>query len=112
MENLVDILSKPGLDAVYVGPADLANSLGFEPRFDPEEPKVLEAIATILKTAKGKGLRAGIHCMSPAFAKRMIGQGFDFTTLMSDARLMAVKAQEIVAAMKDRPAPGSAGGTY
>ena len=112
LANLDEITSVPDLDAVYVGPADLANSMGHEPRFDPEEPKVLEAIATILKTAKGKGLRAGIHCMSPVFAKRMMGLGFDFTTLMSDARLMAVKAQEIVAAMKDRPAPGSSGGTY
>jgi 4-hydroxy-2-oxoheptanedioate aldolase len=111
LAGLDEILSVPGLDAVYVGPADLANSMGKPPGFDQEEPSVVEAIRTIVAAAKRHGVRAGLHCGAPAYAKKAIGWGFDFTTLLSDARLMTMKGQEIVAAMKDRPAPG-AGGTY
>ena len=109
--NLEAILSVPGLDAIYVGPADLANSMGKPPGFDQEEPTVVETIRHIVATARKHGIRAGLHCGAPAYAKKAMGWGFDFTTLLSDARLMAMKGQEIVAAMKDRPAPGT-GGSY
>ena len=46
MENLDAILAVEGIDAVYIGPADLGLSLGFAPTLLPE-PAVLEAIATI-----------------------------------------------------------------
>lgn len=111
LDNLEAILTVPGLDGIYVGPADLSSSMGFTPTFDQEEPAVLEAIGRIVQGARRHGVRAGIHCGAPSYAKRMMALGFDFTTLLSDARLMAMKAQEIVAAMQDRPAPGS-GGTY
>jgi 4-hydroxy-2-oxoheptanedioate aldolase len=111
VENLDDILAVPGLDGIYVGPADLSNSMGHTPTFDQEERPVVEAIEHIVRTARRKGVRAGIHCGAPAYAKRMMALGFDFATLLSDARLMTMKAQEIVAAMKDRPAVRGTG-TY
>jgi 4-hydroxy-2-oxoheptanedioate aldolase len=112
LDNLEAILAVPGLDGIYVGPADLSNSMGHTPTFDQEEKPVLEAIEHIVRAARRMGVRAGIHCGAPAYAKRMMALGFDFTTLLSDARLMTMKAQEIVAAMTDRPAVGGSGGTY
>jgi 4-hydroxy-2-oxoheptanedioate aldolase len=112
VESLEEILAVPGLDGIYVGPADLSNSMGFTPTFDQEEPAVVEAIGHIVRTARRHGVRAGIHCGAPSYAKRMMALGFDFTTLLSDARLMAMKAQEILSAMQDRPAVGGTAGAY
>ncbi len=89
LENIDDIMSTDGLNAIYIGPADLANSLGHEPRLDPEEPEVVEAIDLILAKAKEHKLRAGLHNGSAAYAKKMIEKGFDLVTIMSDARLLA-----------------------
>jgi len=110
LDQLDAICTTPGIDAVYIGPADLSLALGRTPRFDQDDPVVLEAIGHILKTAKRHGLRAGIHNGTAEYAKRMIALGFDLVTIGSDARFMAAQAQAVVAAMKDRPQPGSGGG--
>ena len=54
----------------------------------------------ILETAKTNGKIAGIHCLAPAYAKKMHAAGFDLVTLTSDSRLMAQAAQEGIAAIR------------
>lgn len=59
IENLHEICSVPGLDAVLIGPHDLSCSLGIpeqylHPRFD-------EAVKTIFRIARENGVGAGIH---------------------------------------------------
>ena len=82
--NLDAILSTPGLDGIYVGPADLAISMGFSPQGDPTEPAVVKAIETIVAGAKRHKVYPGIHCGSTDGAKTMIRRGFQFTTILSD----------------------------
>jgi 4-hydroxy-2-oxoheptanedioate aldolase len=41
LNNLDEILSVPGLDAIYIGPADLSNALGCTPTFDQIEKPVV-----------------------------------------------------------------------
>jgi 4-hydroxy-2-oxoheptanedioate aldolase len=110
LADLDAILRTPGLDAVYVGPADLSLALGATPKFDQEEPVVVEAIDAIVRKAKEHGRVAGIHNGTPAYAKRMIAKGYQFVTIASDARLMAAKAAETIAEMRVAPAAGQ--GTY
>ncbi len=94
MDNLDQIMSVEGLDAVYIGPSDLAISFGLKPAADPSEPKVLEAIAEILAAAKRNNVVASLHCAGGAMAKRYFDQGFQLATLANDVRLMFAKAQE------------------
>lgn len=110
LDDLDDILSVDGLDAVYVGPADLSLALGCRPGFDKEEPEVIEAIDLIVARATGRGLVAGIHTGSPEYARRMIAKGFRFVTVGSDARLMAAGARDVLARVRDDdPSRGEAG---
>ena len=67
LDNLDGIMSVEGLDAVFVGPSDLGLSLGYFSG-NYEEPVLLEAIETILKTAKSRGKRAGIYTLTPDYA--------------------------------------------
>ncbi|MFN8829473.1 MAG: HpcH/HpaI aldolase family protein [Labrys sp. (in: a-proteobacteria)] len=110
LADLDAILRTPGLDAVYVGPADLSLALGAMPKFDQEEKVVVEAIDAIVRKAREHGRVAGIHNGTPAYAKRMIAKGYQFVTIASDARLMAAKAAETIAEM--RVAPAAREGTY
>jgi 4-hydroxy-2-oxoheptanedioate aldolase len=107
LDNLDAILSVPGLDAIYIGPADLSLALGCKPGFDEVEPTVADAIDAILAAARRHGVVAGIHNGVAEAAIRRLGQGFQFVTVGSDARLMAAGAQSVVtavAAATGRPA--------
>ena len=100
LKNLDDILTVRGVDGVYVGPADLSLALGCKPRLDQSDEPVVEAQQTILKTCRKHGLIAGIHNATAAYALKMIGAGYQFVTLASDSRYMAVKSAEEVAAVR------------
>jgi 4-hydroxy-2-oxoheptanedioate aldolase len=100
MRNLDEIAATPGLDGIYVGPADLAFSLSegrLTPAFDREEPEVIEAIQTILAACKKNGIKAALHCGTPEYAARAIGWGFDMTTVSGDTRLLAAAAAQSTA---------------
>lgn len=104
LDNLDDILSVEGIDAVYIGPSDLSLSLGCRPVFDDVDPPVAQAIDHILARAKAHGVRAGIHNGVPDIAKARIAKGFDFVTISSDARIIAAGSQQILKAMRTEPA--------
>jgi len=109
LKNLDDILSVPGLDAIYVGPADLSQSLGGKPAFNFEEPRLANAIDQIIAAAKQHGVVAGIHTGGGEPALRLIEKGFQFITILSDARLMANAAGQAIAALRGaRPAQSEA----
>jgi 4-hydroxy-2-oxoheptanedioate aldolase len=110
LDNLDQILSVEGIDAVYIGPSDLSLALGCKPTFDDVEKPVAEAIDHILERAQAHGVVAGIHNGAPKAALERIAKGFQFVTVSSDARLMAAAAQQVVAAMRSAPRPGSSEG--
>ena len=99
MKNLESIVSTPGLDGVYIGPADL--TLGLTGRkypvgFDREEPEIVEAIKLVLSKSHAAGIKACLHCGTPAYAAKAIGWGFDLVTLSNDVRLLAGAAKASV----------------
>lgn len=107
MSNLDEILSTPGLDGVYVGPADLSISLK-----NSMPPDVFgdEAVAAITKIAQGcqkHGVIAGIHCMSVQHTLDMIGLGYQFVTIQSDTAFLAGQASAAVSEVRGSEAAAS-----
>lgn len=100
---LDEILAVDGLDAVYIGPADLSLSLGHPPSLAPDAPEVLDAIATIRDKAKAAGRFAGIHCGTPQIVRERLKDGFDLATLSTDTRLYSAALAEKLDACR----PGS-----
>jgi 4-hydroxy-2-oxoheptanedioate aldolase len=100
LANVDDIVTTPGLDAVFIGPNDLAISLGVSNSLDPTESKVVVAIDKILAACKRHGVKAGIHTDSGANAKVMIAKGFDFVSILSDARILQQAATALVTDVK------------
>ena len=105
VDNLDEIMSVEGLDAVYIGPSDLSLSLGCRPVFDDVDDKAAQAIDHILARAKAHGLAAGIHNGTPQAALARIAKGFGFVTVSSDARLIAAGAQQVLSSMRAGAAP-------
>ena len=99
IENLDAIASTPGLDAIYIGPADLAFALGLTPGQD-DDPKHIETVASILKACRAHGIAAGIHTGSLERTQQYLEQGFNLVTLGADSGFMARAAATDLAAAK------------
>ncbi len=82
LENLDAMLAVEGVDVMFVGPFDLTQALGVIG--EPNHPKVLAAIDTIVKKTRAAGKAAGIIAADADKAKQLIAQGFQYIVLGSD----------------------------
>jgi 2-keto-3-deoxy-L-rhamnonate aldolase RhmA len=85
---LDEICAVPGLSGVYVGPADLAISLGENPLTALNTPAVLDAVSRIHSVASGAGLVPGIHANAGKPGKAMAELGFRMITLASESQAL------------------------
>jgi 4-hydroxy-2-oxoheptanedioate aldolase len=83
-----EIISTPGLDAVYIGPTDLALSLGLAPVMDNDEPKHVATVNKILETCRKHKVIPARHTGSAKFTQRYIDQGFQMIMLINDRLAM------------------------
>jgi 4-hydroxy-2-oxoheptanedioate aldolase len=86
--NLDAICATPGLDAVYIGPADLSFALGLPPGPDKSDAVHMATCDTIRDAAHKHGIKAVMHCASAAFAAGAVKRGFDMVMLTSDLNSM------------------------
>lgn len=93
LENLDAICATPGLDGVYIGPADLSYALGLPPRGDNPDPRHLETCDRIRDTAHRHGKKAAMHTASAAFAAGAVARGFDLVMLTSDVLCLTAAAR-------------------
>jgi 4-hydroxy-2-oxoheptanedioate aldolase len=96
LRNLDEILSVDGIDGIYVGPGDLAVSLGVEPRMQGYDPQIERALDRIAGRCAAKGAIAGILAPTAEAGTAMIARGFRFLTMSSDARALAGQASSWV----------------
>ncbi len=93
IDNIEAICATPGLDSVYIGPADLSYALGLPPRGDNPHPLHLETCDRIRETAHRHGIKAAMHCASADFAAGAVARGFDLIMLTSDVASMTAGAR-------------------
>ncbi|WP_163508405.1 HpcH/HpaI aldolase family protein [Fodinicola acaciae] len=85
LRNLDEICATPGLDGLYVGPADLTLGVGGRFPGDPAvRPAFDEAVDRILVAAEKNGLACAMHCQSGEDAARWLERGFTITTISND----------------------------
>jgi 2-keto-3-deoxy-L-rhamnonate aldolase RhmA len=88
LSALDEICAVPGLSGVYVGPADLAISLGENPITALNTPAVLDAVTRIHSGASDAGLVPGIHANAGRPGKAMAELGFRMITLASESQAL------------------------
>ena len=91
VERVDEILSVPGIDAVYVGPADLSVTLGLPPGADNPDASFNDALRRIVESCQRHNVVPGIAGNASTAPKR-IQQGFRLVEVASDARLLAAGA--------------------
>ena len=111
VERAEEIVATPGLDAVFIGPNDLAASLGVPLGLDNPHPEHRRAVARVLEAGKRAGLPVGIHCGSAEAVNQRIAEGFLWLALSSDAGLLRGAALGAVRALRWEPWGEASGAT-
>ncbi|MDP9962899.1 4-hydroxy-2-oxoheptanedioate aldolase [Variovorax paradoxus] len=108
LQNLEAICAVDGLDGVFIGPADLAASMGH--RGNPVHPEVQAAIEQAMRTIVAAGKAAGTLTSDPQLARRYLELGCTFVAVGVDLLLFASAARKLAADFIDTvqaPAPTS-----
>jgi len=88
-----EILAIDGVDAIFVGPADLAASMGVIGQQD--HPDVVSAVELAIAAAKSAGKPVGVNAFAPAMAERYLAGGADFVFVGADVQLLARAAEAL-----------------
>lgn len=99
IEAADEIFSVPGIDAFFIGPNDLLNSMGEPPAFESQHPAFNDGLKHLLELGKKHGIASGIHTLAATDAQRRLEQGFQFVAITSEAGMMLSKAREIIQAL-------------
>ncbi|PWR00672.1 aldolase/citrate lyase family protein [Leucothrix pacifica] len=91
LENLDEILAVDGVDGVFIGPADLAASMGH--LGNPAHPEVKAAVETATRKIRKAGKPAGTLATSKAVSKHYESVGMQFIALGVDTMALAAAAK-------------------
>jgi 4-hydroxy-2-oxoheptanedioate aldolase len=96
VERVDEILSVPGIDAVFVGPNDLAVSAGLESSYEGRDPEHRRLIEVIARSCRAHGVTAGIMCGTAEVAAQWHKVGYQMLALDSDSRLLATATAQLI----------------
>lgn len=109
VDAVEDILKVDGVDAVFIGPSDLAASMGLLGQ--QEHPEVRAAIEHCLAAANKAGKPAGVNAFNPDTARHYLDAGANFILVGADVALLA-RGSEALAAEFIRRADGDFTASY
>jgi 4-hydroxy-2-oxoheptanedioate aldolase len=99
VESADDIFSVPGIDAIFVGPNDLAASMVSADGSPPTAEATAAALSKVLQTCKKHGVPAGIHCYDAPQTKKRIEEGWQFLAIGSELRMLLAESTRILEQM-------------
>lgn len=108
VKNAEAILGTEGVVGCFIGPNDLALSMGLGPRDTGPGTEHEAAMQDVLAAAKKTGKAAGKHCFNAPEVSQRIQEGFQFLALASDAAFLGLAAREAYAQVDFSGATASA----
>lgn len=96
------IAGTPGLDGLYVGPADLSLGLGLGTFADLRDPALLHVLDRVVAAARRSGIVPGIHAPGVAGVAEMAERGFRFIGAAVDSDLLQIAASAALGAARSR----------
>lgn len=95
VDAVEDILKVGGVDAIFIGPSDLAASMGLLGQ--QQHPEVRAAVDHCLTAATAAGKPAGVNAFNPATAEHYLANGADFILVGADVALLARGSEALAA---------------
>jgi 4-hydroxy-2-oxoheptanedioate aldolase len=96
LAELESIVSVDGVDGVFLGPADLAASIGH--LGEQDHPDVVGAVESAIATVTGLGKAAGVNAFPETLARRYMAAGSRFLLVGADVTILARGSDQLVEA--------------
>ncbi len=109
MENVEEIVATEGLDGVFIGPSDLAASMGVIGQ--QNHPEVVAGVMKSIAAARAAGKYAGVNAFDAATARKYIEAGAQYVGVGADVALLA-RSTEALAASYRADASGETPDSY
>jgi len=98
VNNIEEIFKVEGIDCYFIGPQDLAASMGLITQI--HHPKVRQAIDKVLEVGKKAGIAAGLYAMSLDEVASYVEQGYKMISIGNDAGILATGARDLIKRFK------------
>jgi 4-hydroxy-2-oxoheptanedioate aldolase len=96
VENIDEIAGVDGVDAVYIGPNDLALSCGFGRATYRDSPEVEALLVRLIASVRAQGKHVGLHCSSVETAREWAGRDVSMLTVATDSTLVLGAARQVI----------------
>ena len=106
VSQLEAIAAVDGVDAIFIGPADLSANMGHTGQFT--HPAVMQAMGDAARRCRAVGKPVGTVGGTAEVVAQYRAMGFDFLAIASDMGLLMRAARESLAAVRAQAAPGPA----
>ncbi|WAO90141.1 HpcH-HpaI domain-containing protein [Fusarium falciforme] len=83
-ESVEEIAAVDGIDALFIGPFDLGNNIGYPIQKGIMGPELKEALARILAATRRASKKCGIYCKDAQQAREFAAQGYDMLVAATD----------------------------
>lgn len=93
VENVAEIVGTDGVDAIFIGPSDLAASMGLIGQ--QGHPDVVACVRESIVAAKAAGKPVGINAFDPALANQYLDEGMDFILVGADVAMLARGSEKL-----------------
>ena len=99
VENLEQLIAVPGVDAVFIGPNDLSQTLGIPG--DAGHPEVVRYVERTLEICRRANMPCGVHAFDVESAKRWIQKGMRFLGLGNEAMWLMDASQKALEGVRE-----------
>ena len=99
LANLDSILAVPGYDGIFLGPNDIARSLGLAGQM--AHPKVVSAVEKAAARIREKGIFVGTFCATVEQAHQWIKLGVQYISIRTDLHILGTACSELVERLRE-----------
>jgi 4-hydroxy-2-oxoheptanedioate aldolase len=100
VENIEAIASVPGVDCIYIGPGDLAITMGLPPGNDPIPGPHADGIERVRKVALEHGVAVGMPSTTAERALALADRGFSLLAVGADTWWLTDRARQEAEALR------------
>jgi 4-hydroxy-2-oxoheptanedioate aldolase len=94
--NAEEIYRLPGVDAIFVGPADLRGNMRVAGNGQVTDAELEATIQQVIQIGKKCKTPTGIHVSTPEEAKKRAAEGMQFLAVGSDVKMLNLSAEEYI----------------
>lgn len=110
VEHIDEIVAVPGIDVLFIGPADLSGSYGYKRLHSDLPVEVAEAIDKVVTSARRAGVALGMWVADAEATNQRIEQGFQFLGLAADHLLLVSACEAALRGVRRDRTPAAATG--